>query len=495
MSDNEWGDFQTPVELAHAVLRVLGGEWDRVLEPTCGVGNFLTAAAAAGIPERVGIEVQAAYCDQARSTGATIITASIFDTDLARDVPWTRSGSLLVVGNPPWITSSQLGSLGSANLPAKSNLRNLRGIDAMTGASNFDISEFIILKVAAELEAEQPTIAMLCKTQVARNVIEFAHRHSLRLDRASIRRIDAKKWFDASVDACLFTFRYGCTQDLEVPSYDGLSSEEPSQTLGFAGGRMVADVHAHRRSAFLDGSSPFEWRQGIKHDAATVMELNRDQSGKHTTRTGEVVEVEDDHLYPLLKCTDVFHGRTSTRSAIVTQRRLGDDTTELAKTAPALWQYLTQHRDRLDGRKSSIYRGRPPFSMFGIGDYTFAPWKVAVSGLHQDIRFRVVGPVGGKPVVFDDTCYMLPFERGADAAIAAALLSTPAVRDLLASLTFPGSKRTVTKKLLTRIDLRALAEVVEPDATMAVAGDLLGAPVTEPDWQVFVARFEARSAR
>lgn len=50
-----------------------------------------------------------------------------------------------------------------------------------------------------------------------------------------------------------------------------------------------------------------------------------------------------------------------------------------------------------------IYRGKPRFSVFGVGDYTFAPWKVAVSGFYQVPRFVKVGPMGGKPVVFDDT--------------------------------------------------------------------------------------------
>lgn len=73
---------------------------------------------------------------------------------------------------------------------------------------------------------------------------------------------------------------------------------------------------------------------------------------------------------------------------IVPQRALGEDTSTLSSTAPALWAYLNAHSDVLDRRKSSIYRGRPRFSVFGIGRYSFAPWKVAVSGLHKAAAFN-----------------------------------------------------------------------------------------------------------
>src|SRR5438105_329350 len=87
---------------------------------------------------------------------------------------WHPTGPLLVVGNPPWVTNAELGTLGSNNLPHKKNLKGLRGIEARTGGSNFDIAEYIWLKLIQELASEQPTIALLCKASVARNVLQFA---------------------------------------------------------------------------------------------------------------------------------------------------------------------------------------------------------------------------------------------------------------------------------------------------------------------------------
>ena len=199
-----------------------------------------------------------------------------------------------------------------------------------------------------------------------------------------------------------------------------------------------------------DEKTPLDWRQGIKHDAARVMEVRAP------------VEVESGHLYPLLKSSDLHHGRPPGRHLVVPQRALDDDTGALARTAPRLWRYLLAHADVLDARRSSIYRGRARFSVFGVGPYAFAPYKVAVSGMHPVPAFRVVGPVGGRPVVFDDTCYFLPFTEAGEAATTAAVLAATPARELLTALTYRGAKRPVTKSVLTRLDLRVLARLADP---------------------------------
>jgi hypothetical protein len=486
--NNEWGDFQTPAILAEQVLDALPERpWARVLEPTCGEGSFLSAASRFVEAERVGIEVQRNYVDKAVTTGARIIAQNVFDLHLGSAIDWSSTGELLVVGNPPWVTNAELGAKGSINLPNKSNIRRLKGIDALTGASNFDIAESIFLKAIVELADDCPTIALLCKTQVARNVLGYCHRVGIPLSGSFIRRVDAKKWFGASVDACLFvTAVTEGPADWVVPVYPTLESVEPERRLGFAGGRLVADFDAHARSSFIDGSSPLEWRQGVKHDASAVMELRELAPGRYESRGGEVVEVEPDWVFPLLKATDIHHGRAPRdRVVIVTQRSLSDDTALLADQAPMLWSYLQSHAGALDGRKSSIYHGRPRFSMFGIGPYTLTPWKVAVSGLHAAANFQLVGPLAQRPVVLDDTCYLLPFAEGRSAAIVAALLLSAPVKDLLSSLLFSDSKRPVTKKLLQRINLAAVADAVALEETASVASELLREHVSTEDVECF----------
>lgn len=462
------GDFQTPLALAEVIANRFtqdGRQWKRILEPTCGKGNFIRAFSHqvdAGCHIQ-GVELQAQYVGAAREIvcpGAVqvdIHQASIFDLRLDK-LHWHSSGELLVIGNPPWVTNAALGSLDSSNLPRKVNLKGLSGIDALTGESNFDIAESIWLKIISELLSERPTIALLCKTSVARSVLSYAYARKWPIIAASIHRIDAKKWFGAAVDAALFTVQLGeGTVDYACPVYADLCSRKPEAVIGFVAGRMVADVHAPSLAACADGDSPFIWRQGIKHDAVSVMEIVTDSPAR-TNKLGERVDVEMEWVYPLLKSSDLCQTAPpqSRRMVILPQERIGQDTKQLQAKAPKLWRYLTDHQEHFDKRKSSIYTNQPPFSIFGVGDYSFAPYKVAVAGLTKTPKFWPLAPVGGRPVMLDDTCYFLPCQTAEQAQVLSAALNGPLCSDLLRALMFSDSKRPVTKKLLQRINVMRL---------------------------------------
>jgi hypothetical protein len=482
------GDFQTPPALVAAVLDALGPigrRWPRVLEPTCGRGHFLAGLLGRDEPPREikAIEIQEDHAAAARAIAgdAAVIRASLFDLDLRRDLDWRERGPLLVVGNPPWVTNAALGVLESGNLPRKWNVKGARGLDARTGAANFDIAEAIWLKLIDELadEAGPATIALLCKMSVARNVLEHAERRALPIVQASLSRIEARRWFGAEVEACLFRLSLGPgARAGRVPVFARLGATAPSSEIGFARGRLVADLPGFERWAFADGACPLTWRQGLKHDAAAVMELDRDDDppalrNKH----GTTVEVEHAYVYPLLKGADLAGPAAawtrspspSRRAVLVTQTRIGQDTRPLEQAAPRLWAYLSAHAEAFARRKSSIYRGRPPFAIFGIGPYSFAPYKVGVSGLHKAPRFHAIGPVGGRPVMLDDTSYFLACRTPEQAALVAAILDDEATRGFLGCLTFRDAKRPITKTVLQRLDLAAIAARADRTALLARA--------------------------
>jgi hypothetical protein len=485
------GDFQTPPALVAAVLDALGPigrRWPRVLEPTCGRGHFLAGLLGRADPPREikAIEIQDDLAASARAVvgdgDGAVIRANLFDLDLRRDLSWRGRGPLLVVGNPPWVTNAELGVLASGNLPRKWNVKGARGLDARTGSANFDIAEAIWLKLLDELsgEAEPVTIALLCKMSVARNVLEHAERRALPIAQASLSRIDARRWFGAGVDACLFRLSLGpgSRPAHRVPVYADLGATAPIAELGFARGRLVADLRGWERWSFADGDCTLTWRQGLKHDAAAVMELT-DEPGAEPpalrNKEGQAVAVEAAYLYPLLKGADLA-GASMTRQGrvvIVTQTRIGQDTRGLEQGAPRLWAYLSAHAEAFARRKSSIYRGGPPFAMFGVGPYSFAPYKVAVSGLHKSPRFHAIGPDAGRPVMFDDTSYFVACRTPEQAALVAAILQEEATRSLLGCLTFRDAKRPITKAVLRRIDLAAIAARADRATLLARADSVL----------------------
>jgi hypothetical protein len=478
----EYGDFQTPDPLADRVLafaaRRLTPPPRTVLEPTCGDGSFLVAAAR-HFPDAIlhGYEIDARHVETAASRiRGNIVRADFFSVDWDREVAGMEA-PILVAGNPPWVTSASLGALGSANLPRKENFKRLPGLDALTGKSNFDVSEWMILRLLAALAGREAALAVLCKAAVARRVVEHAARQRWPVRPGAIVRIDAARHFGAAVDAVLFLAHLapGATEEAAAwPVYASLDADAPEAALGVAGGELVADLEAHARSRVLAGRSDPAWRSGIKHDCARVMELAR-RGGAWVNGAGEAVDVEPDACFPLLKSADVARGRlVPGRAVIVTQRTLGGDTAVLRDCAPRLWAYLDAHRAALDARRSAVYRGRPPFAMFGVGDYAFAPWKVAVSGLHKRLRFAVVGPHEGRPVMLDDTCYFLPFADEAGARRAAAALGSDLAADFFRARVFWDAKRPITKTVLQALDLDRLARALGGDD--AAAGPCLRAP-------------------
>jgi hypothetical protein len=439
----------------------------------------------------IGIEIQESYWNMAHALSRTnagsrlqVLRANLFDLDLGSCLPWRGQGPLLVVGNPPWITAAALGRLNSHNVPSKRNLKRLPGIEARTGSSNFDIAEAIWIKLLEELGKEQPTIALLCKTSAARAVLEFAHSRQLPIADSSIHEIDAARFFGAAVSACLLRVTLGGQaggRHGDVPVFAAIDSDRPCGALGFHQGRLVAYQGALPRHLPAIGSCPLNWRQGIKHDAASVVELVAEGASRpYRNRLGQEVAVEQQFVFPLLKGSDLRKApeRRPRRALIVTQQRLGQPTHELEETAPDLWKYLQSHSTRFAARKSSIYRGRPQFAMFGVGPYSFAPFKVAVAALYPTPIFQAVGPVDGRPVMLDDTCYLLPCESALESAVLCALYNDPITQGLIRALSFSDAKRPVTKGLLQLIDLSAFLIRVEhrelAQRTRKVARDHLG---------------------
>jgi hypothetical protein len=217
----------------------------------------------------------------------------------------------------------------------------------------------------------------------------------------------------------------------------------------------IRDLDTFERLSHLFGTSGMKWRSGIKHDCSEVMEL-KEQDGALVNGLGEKVEIESTYVYPLLKGSDVAHGRvqTTNRFVIVTQQVVGEPTNTIKHLAPKTWKYLESHAELLDNRKSRIYRDNPRFSIFGVGAYSFAPYKIAICGLYKKLEFRLIGKIQGKPVMFDDTVYFLGFEAEEEARKTLYFLSTQSVRDFLSSMIFWDEKRPIKTSILNSLNLQ-----------------------------------------
>lgn len=470
-----YGDWQTPGMLAKRVCEshiAKFGEPDIVIEPTCGLGAFVLSSldVFSNLNEVHALEINGQYVaqlkfklllnalnkpSQKRWPDIYIYNADFFKFDFTPIIKRSKRNNwnTAIVGNPPWVTNSRQGKNKSDNVPVKSNSYGLRGFDAITGKSNFDISEYITLKLLELSQDNKGGISFLLKNSVIRNILVKQHSEKIHIGRIEQDLIDAASEFNVSVDASCFSAQFDCEPSL-ICSVKDFYNESYVKEYGWINDSFVSDAGLYSDFSKYDKVSAYVWRSGIKHDCAAVLELEF-SGGVYLNGFGEIVQIEDDMIYPLLKSSDINNYKEDNyrKFLIVPQRKAGADTSSLQYTHPLTYSYLLRNEAAFLNRKSSIYKGKDKFSIFGVGDYSFKPYKIVISSLYKKIKFILVSQSEGKPIMVDDTCYQLGFDSLEEAMCVYRALNSREIQSLLQSLIFKDAKRVVTKNLLMRLDL------------------------------------------
>ena len=405
----EYGDFQTNKDLTNKVAKLMAKRNispEIVIEPTCGKGNFIIASLSnfKAIKKVFGIEIYKPYVWETKFSildfflsnpdinkpEITITHCSIFDFDFKNISKQFPTEKLLIIGNPPWVTNSKLGSLNSSNLPKKSNFKNQNGLDAMTGKGNFDIAEYITLMLLDAFQTHNGYLALLVKNSVVKNIVFDQKDKSYRVGELEKYCIDSKKEFNVSVEASLVYCQLNSPPSFECNEFDFYSLEK-RLSFGWLNSKFVSNLADYNETKEIDGLCPFEWRQGIKHDCTAIMELER-VNGHFVNNQSDEIKLEEDLVYGFLKSSDLKNTviKSTRKHTIVTQTKVGQETSYIQHLYPETYSYLKKNISNFQARKSSIYNGKPLFSIFGIGDYSFKPFKVAISGLYKTDRKSVV---------------------------------------------------------------------------------------------------------
>ena len=484
----EYGDFQTNENLANSVTLDLASKItppEIVVEPTCGKGNFIIAVLKnlKHVKKIFGVEIFKPYIWESKfniidfylgnpenSKPEILIShCDVFDFDFKQIAKANFGKNILVIGNPPWVTNAKLGSLNSSNLPKKTNFKNHSGLDAMTGKGNFDIAEFITLTMLNTFQMMDGHLLLLVKNSVIKNIVFDQKANNYLIASMEKHCIDTKKEFKVSVEASFFYCKLNSKTEFNCKEFNYYNNEAHYQIFGWFDDKFVSNIDTYIHTRAIDGESPFVWRQGLKHDCSTVMELEKltvlseSKNVQYKNGLNEEVILEDGIVYGILKSSDLKNTviNQTRKFTIVTQKKVGQDTNYIQSEYPKTFKYLTEHRANFDVRKSSIYYNKPPFSIFGIGDYSFKPFKVAISGLYKTFHFTLVLPQNEKPVMLDDTCYFIGFDKVEFAAYALILLNSDTTKQFLQSITFADAKRTFTKDILMRINFLELAKTMD----------------------------------
>lgn len=478
----EYGDWQTNFELACRVCILLknqGIKPDIIIEPTCGTGTFVLASLivfGVSVSDIYGIEIYKPYLNQLKfrlldyalmnpgviQSKIHLIHQSIFGFNFD-NLRIEKSKNVLIIGNPPWVTNSKLGEIKSDNLPQKSNFKNVKGLEAITGKANFDIAEYITYQLLDSFHTQDACLAFLVKNSVAKNIVFEQKNIRYRIENMTQYNIDAKKEFDVSVAACLFVAKLGSGQARQCTAMDLYNLENPIN-YGWVEDCFVSNVADYSRYSNIDGKCQLTWWSGMKHDCSKVMELER-KDGKLYNNLKEEVDIEPDLVYPILKSSDL-KGREITSSrkyVIVTQKTTSDNTILIKESYPRTYEYLEKHSAWFDKRGSVIYQKRPKFCIFGIGPYSFQKYKIAIAGLYKTTLFSLVCPMEDKCVMLDDTCYLLGFNTKEEATCFLKIMNSPIVQRFMQSLVFFDAKRCINKDLLMRIDIEKAINILLVD--------------------------------
>lgn len=193
------------------------------------------------------------------------------------------------------------------------------------------------------------------------------------------------------------------------------------------------------------GANAVYWVQILEDRGGTVVITNYVKGAKRRVPRVTAV-IEKGLLFPLIRGRDVNRWRVKPREklyVIMVQdpvKRIGYDVNWMKKCYPLTFNYLDQFRQVLLSR--SAYRryfvraGKataPFYTMYGVGPYTFAPYKVVWREVATDMIAAVVEPfndryLGNRTVIPDHTCVFIPFNTREEAYYVCAILNSTLAR-------------------------------------------------------------------
>jgi len=200
-----------------------------------------------------------------------------------------------------------------------------------------------------------------------------------------------------------------------------------------------SDYEAHA-GAYTGGANAVYWVDIDKHLGDLVVVRNITKGAK--VKVDEVTEtIELDLLYPLLRGRDVCRWRAEPSAWILITHLPGmglkaipekDMQTDYPCTYGYLKRFEKVLRERAafkryftrKGKSGLIVETGPFYSMFDVGTYTFAQWKVVWPWISKGVRAAVVGLFEEKLVVPEHNAFLVACDNPDEAFYICALLNS-----------------------------------------------------------------------
>lgn len=518
---HDLGEFFTPDWLAEKTMTMAGfnGETDKkIFDPGCGSGIFLLATAARKIENHsplvnllnfvLGCDLNPLSVLSARLNFLLFLSKHfafplpevelpIFHYDSVFQTPHgnTNAESLqkilaggcdYLIGNPPWISWNCLPPVYRQRLEnellPQYKLFDFHGQLARLGHSNDDyLSTFTLVTIDRYLK-QNGICSFIIKQPLLTNVAGKAFRRfeirrssgkvtPLRVRQAAdLRALDP---FGIGNETAILVLEKGAPTIYPI-AYDIWSKPnghleikteraQPS-ALADTSSAWIVITSEWRATQFMEGENPYEIRHGLKHDGAEILILRVLEKNKNRLhiqrRVDETIhEIEPEWIYPFLQPRHLKQwGRDGYFYFLMPQRKAGENNEkELIEQFPLTYAFLKHFAPQFAARRSKVFLNKPFYGLFGLGQYTHAPYKVCWVGLGFQPRFAVIEEInepllGPKTIIPDGTIYFMPFQQRDEAHFVCALLNSELVCKFLSARSGK-SKRGLSKKVVEQLAL------------------------------------------
>ena len=179
------------------------------------------------------------------------------------------------------------------------------------------------------------------------------------------------------------------------------------------------------------------------------------------------IAIEPDLLYSLLRGRDVKRWRAQPSAYILMVqdpvRRIGIDEEKMKTCYPKTYIYLKRFEKvlrqraafkryftRKDRKTGKIVETGPFYSMFNVGDYTFAPYKVVWTRI-ANIEAAVVSQKNEKPIIPQETISLVAFDTEEEAYYLCAMINSSHFQYACISYSQTGGKSMGSPHVLENI--------------------------------------------
>jgi DNA polymerase III epsilon subunit family exonuclease len=204
------------------------------------------------------------------------------------------------------------------------------------------------------------------------------------------------------------------------------------------------------------GNSAYKARHGIVNDLNNVFFVipkgvkgnnrltieNNPKLGRRKKVSPFTGEMEPDLIYPVIKADSLIKwGLTNYHYMVVPQQKVGGNNEAwLKENYPKTYEYLKYYKQDLDGRASKWFKGedKPFYALFGIGEYSFAPYKISWCCMSFKPDFSVISSikdeyVGMKQILPDNVMGYISVDSADEAHFICGVLNSSLVGDYLKS--------------------------------------------------------------